>query len=60
MVLRNQDTFRIELVKITCFLDGKIVTDHKIDAISMETSNAFLSQQLFVQQRKGVAHYINN
>tara|TARA_B110000091_G_C13819664_1_gene479959 strand:+ start:4809 stop:5282 length:474 start_codon:yes stop_codon:yes gene_type:complete len=60
MILRNQDTFKIEVVKINLFLDGKIVSEKTIDAISMEASKSFTQQQLFVQQRKDAAYYINN
>lgn len=60
MVLRNQDTFHVELGKIVLFLDGKIVTDKSLDAILMEASKSFAQQQLFVQQRKDAAYYINN
>ena len=60
VVLRNQDTFHVELVKIVLFLDGKIVTDKSSDAILIEASNSFAQQKLFVQQRKDAAYYINN
>ncbi|MDA9316473.1 type II secretion system GspH family protein [Polaribacter sp.] len=60
MILRDQDTFQIEVVKINLFLDGKIVLGKSIDAISMEASKSFAQQQLFVQQRKDAAYYINN
>lgn len=60
MVLRNQDTFHVELGKIVLFLDGKIVTDKNTDAILIEASNSFTQQKMFVQQRKDAAYYINN
>lgn len=59
-ILREKDTFQIELDNLKLFLGGKEVSENTIDAIEITTSSNFANQYIFVYQTKDVAYSINN
>ena len=58
-IIREKDTFPIEVAKIHLFLDGTTVREKTIDAIAIALSSRFANQQLFIHQTKDAAYYIN-
>lgn len=59
MIIREKDTFFIEVANKKLFLDGKEVNDANIDAVEINLSNEFANKQLFVQQIKDASYYVN-
>lgn len=60
IVIRNRDTFKIEIAQKKLFLDGLETKNKTIDAIEIELSENFGRKQLFIQKTKDAAYYINN
>ncbi|WP_105016883.1 PulJ/GspJ family protein [Polaribacter porphyrae] len=59
-IIRNQDTFQIEVQNKELYLDGIQVKDKVIDALEINLSENYGSKQLFVQQSKDASYYMNN
>lgn len=60
LIIREKDTFQIEVANKKLFLDGKEVKERSIDAIEIDLSNKFANRKLFIQQTKDASHYLNN
>ena len=58
-VVREKDTFFIEVATKKLFLDGKEVKEKTIDAIEINFSNQFASKQLFIHKVKDASYYLN-
>lgn len=58
-LIREKDTFFIEIANKKLFLDGKEVNDANIDAVEINLSNEFANKQLFIQQTKDASYYVN-
>lgn len=59
-IIREKDTFDIEVKNKKLFLDGLEVGEKNIDAIEINLSEQFSNKQLFIQQTKEAAFYINH
>jgi prepilin-type N-terminal cleavage/methylation domain-containing protein len=59
-IIREKDTFNIEVVNKKLFLDGLETNEKQIDAIEINLSEQFSNKQLFIQQTKDASYYINN
>ncbi|MCD8406214.1 PulJ/GspJ family protein [Tenacibaculum finnmarkense] len=59
-IFRNNDTLHLQIKNKQLFLDGNIVTQGVIDAISLETSVTFNNNKLFVYKTKDASHYLNS
>ena len=60
LILREKDTFPIKIMTKKLFLEGLETKDKYIDAIEINLSEEFSNKQLFIQQTKDAAHYLNN
>lgn len=58
-IVRENDTFHIEVADKKLFLDGVEVQQNSIDGIEINMSNNFANRQLFIHQTKDAAFYIN-
>jgi prepilin-type N-terminal cleavage/methylation domain-containing protein len=58
-VVREKDSFFIEIATKKLFLNGKEVTEKTIDAIEINFSNQFASKQLFIHKVKDASYYMN-
>jgi prepilin-type N-terminal cleavage/methylation domain-containing protein len=58
-VIRGTDTIKISFENKTLFLDGAMVTDGEIDAISLNLLSSYANAQLFLQKTKGATFYLN-
>lgn len=58
-IIREKDTFQIAIDNKKLFLDGIVVKEKTIDAIEIHLSNSFGNRQLFIQQTKDAAYYLN-
>jgi hypothetical protein len=59
-IIRDQDTFPIKVIHKKLFLEGLETKEKCIDAIEINLSEEFSNKQLFIQQTKDAAHYLNN
>lgn len=60
IIIRNKDTFQIEVADKELFLDGKTVQENTIDAIEINLSENYGGKTLFIHKAKDASHYINN
>ena len=58
-IVRETDTFFIEVVDKKLFLEGIEVKQQTIDAIEIYLSPQFADKQLFVQKTKDASYYMN-
>lgn len=58
-IIREKDTFPLKIVTKKLFLEGFETRGKFIDAIEINLSEEFSNQQLFIQQTKDAAHYLN-
>ena len=58
-IIREKDTFQIEVSNKKLFLDGKEVQVKTIDAIKIILSENYSGKELFIQQTKDASYYIN-
>ena len=58
-ILKNLDTFNIQLQNKTFFFNGNKVHNGEIDAINIETSKTFQNQQLFVFKQNDATLFMN-
>lgn len=58
-IVRETDTFFIEVVDKKLFLEGTEVKQQTIDAIEIHLSPQFANKQLFVQKTKDASYYMN-
>ncbi|WP_350284659.1 hypothetical protein [uncultured Croceitalea sp.] len=58
-VVRQQDTFNIDLAAKTFYFDGTAVTDGMIDAIELETNKESGQKQVFVYRENAAIIYMN-
>jgi len=58
-IVRDQDTLQVQLYGKTVFFDGSIVETGYVDAIRLETSETFQSQQLFVFKDNDATLFMN-
>ena len=58
-IVRERDTFFIEVVDKKLFLEGIEVKQQTIDAIEIYLSPQFADKQLFVQKTKDASYYMN-
>lgn len=59
-IIREKDTFNIEVINKKLFLDGLEVYENGIDAIEINLSEQFSNKQLFIQKTKDPSFYLNN
>lgn len=59
LVIREKDTFKIEIVSKKLFLEGFEVKENSIDALQIGVSENFGSKQIFMYQTKDAAYYLN-
>jgi competence protein ComGC len=59
-IIREKDTFPIKIMTKKLFLEGLETKGKCIDAIEINLSEEFSNKQLFIQQIKDAAHYLNN
>lgn len=59
-IVREMDTFNLEVKNKKLFLDGVEVKGKFIDAIEISLSEQFSNKNLFIQQTKDASFYINN
>lgn len=60
IIIRNKDTFEIEIANKKLFLDGKTVQENTIDAIEINLSENYGGKTLFIHKVKDASFYINN
>ncbi|WP_405567961.1 type II secretion system protein J [Polaribacter sp. Asnod6-C07] len=60
LIIRNRDTFKIEVTNKKFFLNGKIVKENTIDAIEMNLSENYGEKFLFMHKVKDASYYINH
>lgn len=58
-ILREKDTFQIEVENKKLFLDGVQVKEKTIDAIEIDLSSNFANRQLFIHRTKDTSYYMN-
>ncbi|ULC57934.1 prepilin-type N-terminal cleavage/methylation domain-containing protein [Flaviramulus sp. BrNp1-15] len=58
-ILKNLDTFNIQVQNKLFFFDGTKAQNGQIDAIKMETSKTFQNQQLFVFKQNDATLFMN-
>ncbi len=58
-IIKNRDTFNIEVQQKLFYFDGETILEGQIDAIKIETSKAFQSQKLFVYKRNDATLFLN-
>jgi len=59
-IIREKDTFQIEVSNKKLFLDGKETFSKTIDALGINLSEKYGGKELFISQRKDAAFYIND
>jgi prepilin-type N-terminal cleavage/methylation domain-containing protein len=59
-IIREKDTFQIEVSNKKLFLDGKEIFSKTIDALGINLSENYGGKELFISQRKDAAFYIND
>lgn len=59
-IIREKDSFQIQVVTKKLFLEGVPVQEHYIDAMSIGLSSNFANKKLFVFQTKDASFYLNN
>ena len=58
-IMKDSDTFNIQLNHKTLFFEGTTTKKGFIDAIKLETSKAFQNQHLFVSKQNDAAQFMN-
>lgn len=58
-IIKSTDTFPIQIVHKLFYFDGEICGAGRVDAIKLETSNAFQNQKLFVYTSNDAAIHMN-
>jgi len=58
-VVKEVDTFNVQLQQWTFFFDGSQVNNGKVDAIKLETSKAFQNQPLFIFKQNDATLFMN-
>lgn len=58
-VVRQQDTFKIDLAAKTFYFDGEAVTDGPVDAIQLETNKKSGQKHVFVYRENAAVIYMN-
>lgn len=58
-VLRNDDTLKVDIKNIQCFLDGHQIKEGYVDAIGVSFSEKFYNKDLFISKIKDAAFYMN-
>lgn len=58
-VLRNNDTIRLQIDRISVFLEGEEVMNNQIDALLIDLPKYFNNKRLFFFQQKDAAYYMN-
>jgi len=58
-VMRNDDTLKVDVKNIQCFLDGYEVKEGYVDAIGFLFSEEFHHKELFIFKIKDAAFYMN-
>ena len=59
-IIREKDTFQIEVSIKKLFLEGKETFSKTIDALGINLSENYGGKELFISQRKDAAFYIND
>lgn len=59
-IVKDMDTFPIQIQNMQLFFDGELSKSSVLDAIKLETTNAHQSQKLFVFKINDASIYINN
>lgn len=59
-VLRQNDTIKTNIINKSLFLNGKLVTNGYIDAISIVTEKQYTSNKIFAFKQKDANYYLNN
>ena len=59
-IVREKDTFFLELTDKKVFLDGTVVKEGTIDAMEINFSDQLANKQLFIHQVKDASYYLNN
>jgi prepilin-type N-terminal cleavage/methylation domain-containing protein len=58
-IVREKDTFQIQVANKKLFLDGIQVKEKTIDAIEINLSDQFANRQLFIHRTKDATYYLN-
>ena len=58
-VVRNADSLRVPVAKLTCYLDGVEVTNQAIDALEIAWTGHGTTNKLFIAKTKDAAFYMN-
>ncbi len=58
-IVKDKDTFNIEINKKTLFFDGNGTNNGIIDAMKLETSKTFQNKHLFVFKQNDATQFIN-
>lgn len=58
-ILREKDSFPIDITTKKLFLDGIVIKDGYIDAIGLETKQSYTNKKLFVYKEKDALFYLN-
>ncbi|MFD2916845.1 PulJ/GspJ family protein [Psychroserpens luteus] len=58
-IIKDRDTFAIQLLNKQIYFDGELSDDSSIDAIKLETTKAFQNQKLFVYKSNDATLYMN-
>ncbi|PQJ76529.1 PulJ/GspJ family protein [Polaribacter glomeratus] len=59
-IIREKDTFKLEVINKKIYLDGIQKEQNDIDAIEINLSENYGGKQLFIQQTKDAAYYMND
>lgn len=58
-IVKDTDTFNIELQNKSLFYKGKTIEKGKVDAIKLETSKSFQNQRLFIYKRNDASAFMD-
>ncbi len=58
-IIKEIDTFNIQLQNKQVFFDGKNVEQGNVDAIKLETTKVFQNQKLFFFKENDATHFVN-
>ena len=59
MIIKETDTFNIQLQNKMFFFDGETVANGKMDALKLLTSKDFQNQVLFIYKKNDASNYMN-
>jgi len=59
-ILRNSDTIHTSIASKSLFLNGNLINNGYVDAITIITEKLYTSNKIFAYKQKDAAYYLNN